>query len=365
MMTSGFADEECEVESMAYERYRLSNKRLGLTLMCGLLIALPATAQFSSDVPLVRIDVKPLDSEDRPIPNLPPASFALFDDGRPQRLIDVTKSDDPISLGILLERETTCPLSWEQSKSAVLTLMNGLLPQDQIYLAALGQPDMTRFSARSGNEFLSAAMDGLRFHQNIPAIEGVKFAVQWLSKNAGEKRLVLVLITDEKHQKETVSSAAMQEMITAGGAIYMIAMGAPSRQKPFRKPAGIVQLVDSTGGIVYTPDFTYGSSDDAARRLAREVHAGYNLLYEPPEGLDGKYHEVRVQVASAKVAKTRARKGYYGFQRTMSSIDACDKLRRLCFDEPSTHVADAAIAVTNIAVEHAVSSRPIPGGPHL
>jgi VWFA-related protein len=274
--------------------------------------SVPAAAQFVSDVPLVSVKVSALDALGRPVSNLPSSSVSLYEDGELQHSIMVNNDDTPISLGILLERGTACPLSWEQTKSAVLTLLEALPSRDEVYIAGVGQAEMHRISLDGPS--LTAKMDGLHVHPDLGASQSVRLALKWLSRNARTNRLALILITDATGPKRSVSQDVMRDVVATGATIYTIRLGEQPRKSSGRNREGeIAQLVDATGGALYIADFTYGSSDDDARKLAKDLHSGYNVLYSPPNGLDGRYHQLRVQIASETVFTVRARQGYYSY----------------------------------------------------
>lgn len=322
---------------------------LGLTL--GILSGFPAAAQFVSDVPLVAVKVSALDALGRPVSNLPSSSLSLFEDGELQHSVKVNNDDTPISLGILLERETACPLSWEQTKSAVLTLVEALSSRDEVYIAGVGQAEMHRISFDSPS--VTARMDGLHVRPDSAVSQSVRLALKWLSRYARTNRLALVLITDAAGPKASVSQVIMREVMATGATIYIIRLGEQPRQSHGRNREGeMAQLVDATGGALYRSDFTYGSSDNNARQLAKDLHSGYNLLYSPPNGLDGRYHQLRVQIASEQVFTVRTRKGYYGYDPKVGEMHLNRSATSLGFGQSSILVDDQGSAQIQDRIFH-------------
>jgi VWFA-related protein len=282
-------------------------------LICGLGLTISAPAQYRSDVPLVVVRTTVLDGSGHPVADVPQGSFALFEDGEPQRLIEAHHDDEPISVGIVLDRESMCPLEWEQSKSAAITLIDSLQSGDRVYISAFGGKNMQEVKSGPEVNTLAQAMNHLQFEDDVLIGKALESAVWFLSNRAQASKLALILITDAERIRGSFSEALAKQVSLTNTTIYVINLG-PERPNAHqnKRKSTLQAFAQQTGGSVYFTDFTYGSSDSAARQLATELHSGYSLVYSPPNGLDGKYHAVRTQVATSNAVTVRSRQGYYG-----------------------------------------------------
>lgn len=301
-----------------------------------------AAAQYRSDVPLVVVRTTVLDGWGHPVADVPQGSFALFEDGERQPLIEAHHDDEPISVGIVLDRETMCPLAWEQSKSAAITLISSLQSGDRAYISGFGGTNMREVTSVAEVNTLAQAMNELQFRADVPIDEALQSAVWFLSSKAGARKLALILITDAEQIRDSFSEALTKQVSLANTTIYVINLGPERRNSHQNKRKSTLRtFAEETGGSVYFTDFTYGNSDNAARRLATELHSGYSLVYSPPNGLDGKYHEIRTQVTATGAVAVRSRKGYYG---TASQLGAA-----------SVRLDGAQLESTNVSVRGTLS----------
>ncbi len=77
-------------------------------------------------------------------------------------------------------------------------------------------------------------------------------------------------------------------------------------------------LADSTGGFLaaYTNNLT-----PYMREAGEDMHAHYELSYNPPGGLNGAYHTIAIRVPGHPGWHVRARRGYYALPQLASPVD--------------------------------------------
>jgi hypothetical protein len=88
--------------------------------------------------------------------------------------------------------------------------------------------------------------------------------------------------------------------------------------------ASMNELAERTGGRAF---FNTNDIAGSVRRAIEDTEVSYVLGFYPEEGdVDGKYHELRVQVPNRKGAEVRARKGYYAADKGPFSEAATKEL---------------------------------------
>jgi VWFA-related protein len=294
--------------------------RFAVSIIFGIGVVTSAKAQFQSDVPLVAVRTAVLDRQGRSVAGLAQGSFSLFEDGKRQQLIEVNKDDAPVLVGVLLDRETMCPVTWEQAKSVALTLVESLQHKDSIFVSGFGNPSAQEIVPDQNTDSFGEIINQVRSVPGTSIEKALNVGVQMLSKERSTGRMALIVVTDAEQISGEISEAFEQQITLADGTVYVIALGHSSHRSRWNKrQSGLRSLVQDTGGAAYFPDFTFNCSDAVARQLAADLHSGYNLLYSPPNGLDGKYHQLRVEVQSPGAVQARCRKGYYGRANRRSS----------------------------------------------
>ena len=145
-----------------------------------------------------------------------------------------------------------------------------------------------------------------------PLYDAVYLGSQALEKGTGDRRRVLVLLTDAG---ETTSRAdfetARRAAVRAGALLYTIVIRAVAGENG-RNTAGehaLETIADTTGGAMYYPD-DISQLKEMFDRIDRELRTQYRLGYYPqPRPPQGLYRSIEVRVKGDY--KVRSQKSYY------------------------------------------------------
>jgi len=137
-------------------------------------------------------------------------------------------------------------------------------------------------------------------------------AQQKLGKEQGERRKLIILITDGDDTASRYSlKQALESVQRNDTIIYAISTNRTTETKSEERERGdktIRQLVDETGGRAYFPTKLSDLSSEF-RKIENELRSQYSLSYSPANPFDGTYRKLRVEITDKKY-KARTRAGY-------------------------------------------------------
>jgi Ca-activated chloride channel family protein len=305
-------------------------------LATGLLAPAAATAQedapsapprakvpnFKMDVGLVNVFVSVTDKAGAPIGGLERDDFALFENGKPQK-IAVFERDTSAPLAIVLSVDLSASVFKdfaEEQQAAYQFAKRVLRPQDRADLLAFsdGTREVTGFTKdakriANGLGSLRGGNGGTAFYSSI------QLASHLLAPEHG--RRVLVVISDGGNTVNGVTyQDALDEAVRDEVMIYSI-IDVPVAASAGRDLGGehaMITLSEQTGGRAYYAD--QASLDRIFDRIADDLRTQYLLGYYPrkraPEEEQEGFRSITVKVKMSDVASNakysvRNRPGYY------------------------------------------------------
>jgi Ca-activated chloride channel homolog len=305
------------------------------TLLIGLLLvgilSVPADAQqmptLRVDVSMVTVGVRVTDAKGREVPNLSAKDFTLLEDGIAQDVTFFSSEEQPVSLGILLDRS--------------ISMMEG----DKLERAKAAA-ELIVDSAHSGTEFMYIPFDHrvevsaefTRDHEGVKRriaattvgggtslYDAILMALE-RSMHAKNGRQALVIISDgaDEHSEHTLDEVihAVQESL-----VQVYAIGYFSKREEGIFLQGGDRLVLAPGKFIDNPRVVFERlakqsgagvffprSDEAlhaaAEQISRDLGTQYTLGYSPSNPVpDNRYRRIRVKLRPKRL-KVRARQGY-------------------------------------------------------
>ncbi|MBZ5535357.1 MAG: VWA domain-containing protein [Acidobacteriia bacterium] len=299
-------------------------------LLVGLLSFLASAQQMPTlrvDVSLVTVGVRVTDSHGREVPNLTAKDFTLFEDGIAQNVNFFSNEEQPVSLGILLDRSSSMVEGGklERAKAAAQLMVDSAhsgtefmyIPfDDRVEVSLEFTPDRESVKRQMA---LTTAVGGTSLY------DAILIALEH-AKHARHGRQALVIISDgaDEHSEHTLQEVihAVQESL-----VQVYAIGYFSKREEEVISRGGDQLVLLPGRFIDNPRVVFErlaqqsgaavffpSSDKAlqaaAERISRDLSTQYTLGYYPSNPVpDNRYRRIKVTLRS-KGLKVRARQGY-------------------------------------------------------
>jgi Ca-activated chloride channel homolog len=266
------------------------------------------------DVNLVSVIASVLDQNNRPVLDLRPEQFELYEEGKVQKIeVFEPETQQPLDLALMVDASLSeiKELQFE-TEAAARFIGQVVRPDDRVGIFEFADT-VTQLAAFSGNvPQLQSAVRRVVPGDGTALYDAVYLGSDALAKAPSDRRKVLILITDAG---ETTSRAdfetARRAALRAEALLYTIIIQ-PVKGENGRNTAGehaLETIADSTGGAMYYPD-DISQLDAIFDRINRELRTQYRLGYYPqPRPPQGSYRAVEVRVKGNY--KVRYRKSYY------------------------------------------------------
>jgi len=289
------------------------------------------------DTDVVAVDVRVTDIHGRPVRNLKPEDFKLYEDGS-ERAISFfnieRRNGEQTPVAVVFALDTSGSMSTEEMRRlrAAMTVFSSWLTERRSLFAVVCFGMSVRvlqpFTSDVGKfdrvfDRLVKEPGGLSTH----TYDAVDDAIRMLRRSAPrmvEGRLikrVVVLVTDGFPVGDTVSAQTVIERANeAEVSIYTITLPSFSPglisigREPLPTPLDVSGIVEHTGGVgIYATDKDF---TPLLRALAAEITSSYVLAFYPTDEKrrDGKFHTIQVRTPSGLTTR-QSKPGYLGNMR--------------------------------------------------
>jgi VWFA-related protein len=294
-----------------------------------------------ANVHLVLAPVTVTDAKGKFIDGLEAEDFVLYDDGLPQRQLQVDSSDTvlaPVALVVAIQGSWISQPALEKIHK-VGGMLQPLISGEKGEIAVLAYDyeihtlqSFTRDSAKVSGAFESVEGRTIKTGVMLDAVmEGVKM----LEKTPESYRRMMLIIGESRDRgSKTKLDQAIEAVQRASITMYPLTYSAQATAwtaRPQDDPALPIDP-DYAGGIVEALRLTTRNAaddfakwtggrhlsftrleglQDAIQRLSAEVHSQYLLSFAPNETANKGLHRLIVQVRGHKGAQVRARPGYW------------------------------------------------------
>jgi VWFA-related protein len=277
---------------------------------------------FKTRVALVHIDAEVVE-EGRTLNGFTADDFRILDQGKPQRLLHLSRGEDPLDIILLFDVSGSMKPKVQQVADAAREGMQELRPGDRVAVMTFNTrtrlvlpftEDLEQVQRTIREEILALPFGGGTFIQSAVSDAAKRF----MRERRGERRRAVLIVTDDIGQRTRRESTVVRELweadavltgLIVGGRAFQIGMVASPYMMALK--VGVKGIAQKTGG-----DFIV-SGDPAADFPAamRRIRNRYHLFYAMPEGKPGVRRSIRVELTAAAArshpkAKVRARTGY-------------------------------------------------------
>jgi len=251
----------------------------------------------------------------RPVPELQPGQFSVFEDGHPVTGVTGFYADQnlPLRLVLMIDASDSMTRGFASERKAAADFLENVVRPgvDQSAVAAFS----TRASIQLGEN--ASAPEKLRLIEDLhssgltalfDSIREATARIRAYDRGTTLTRRVLVLLSDgddnySLHSRQDAITAAQQSDV----AIYAIAPHDPKHPEP--GDANLEELAAATGGRVFYLK-KYEQSPAAFAQIEREIRSEYAVTFHP-EGQVCGFHSVRVEPTDSSL-HARSREGFYG-----------------------------------------------------
>ena len=125
-------------------------------------VAITPREKRSTANPNIRLDVKMIlvpitvtDPTDKPVENLAPDSFRVFEDDVEQRIVSLSKEEGPVSVGFIFDTSSSMKNRMDKSVAAIEQFLKTNMPGDEYFLVRFAdKPSLVTSFTRDPNDIL-------------------------------------------------------------------------------------------------------------------------------------------------------------------------------------------------------------------
>lgn len=270
------------------------------------------------DVPVVTIDAQILQKNGRPI-DLPIEQarehFKVWEDGVPQKIQTISKSQAPITAVLLVEFAATDYHFMYDALNSSYVFASQLQPQDWVAVAEFDIKTHVLVDFTQDKQAIFGALNSLRVpgFQETNIYDAMYDMLDRLDRVPGHKELVVVASGHDTFSKLTLDQILKKIKATPNITIYTVctgeafleyidAMGGANPQVTSMlvdyqaAKAQMAAYARMTGGRTYAPRLM-GELPDIFREVAGAIRDQYTITYKPTNTKqDGTYRKLKVEL---------------------------------------------------------------------
>ncbi len=270
------------------------------------------------DVPVVTVDARVLQKDGRPLALPTEAAkehFRVFEDGVPQQIQSVTKSEAPITAVLLVEFASTNYNFMYDALNASYMFASSLKPQDWVAVVEFDMKTHILVDFTQDKNSIFAALNRLRIpgFSETNIFDAMYDTLDRLDRIPGHKELVIVASGRDTFSKITFDTILKKVKATPNVTIYAISTGRAFLEMADARygntMGGTLQRMDFlqadnemntfcklTGGRWYSPRMM-GELPDDFREIAGAIRNQYTITYKPTNTKqDGTYRKLKVEL---------------------------------------------------------------------
>jgi VWFA-related protein len=246
------------------------------------------------------------DSTDQPILNLPSDSFRVLEDGVEQKITSFSRTDGPVSLGVLFDSSGSMKNRIDASVTALKQVFQGSMPEDEFFVIQFSDAPKALGGFTSDPDEIHRRMGYVQADGWTSLLDAIALGIHKM-KDAKNSRRALLILSDGNDNNSRFSESEVRNMVLeADVRIYAIGLS--------YRPRLLQRLAEETGGKVLVAQHM-GQLSEVVQQLSAEIHSHYLIGYSPSNPVnDGKYRRVKVELvqpAGAQPLRAAWRRGYY------------------------------------------------------
>jgi len=265
------------------------------------------------NVPEVTVDVGVLlEKTHQFVPNLKPANFKIFEDGKEQKVIGFKRTEAPITALLICEFASTNYQFIYDMRNAAFAFAQQLRPQDYVAMMTFDMrtqivTDFTQDKRELLQDINNMRIPGFSERNLFDALyEGL----DRLSRIEGQKYIILIASGRDTFSKITLDKVLDKVKKTPDVTIFTVSTGAVARIMREGRGGGfgnseidylqadnqMQTFARMTGGMSFAPRFVAEMPEDFGA-MNQAIRSKYELIYHPANSAqDGTFRKLLVQL---------------------------------------------------------------------
>jgi len=267
----------------------------------------PLEVEEAAEISSVAVETTVLDRKGRFVKDLTAESFAVLENGTPQKVDLVKQNREPALFALLVDGSQSMAIRSDAVRAAAARLIEPLAKDDQIIVAPFSRSITSVTGPTTDRATVLDAISGIRHKGGTAILDALYEASSGLA--GVTRRKAIVLITDGYDENSEAEFEATAESLRSSGVtLYVIGFGGIAGVS-LKGEKVLSRLADETGGRAWFPrdEHQLVSAYDI---IATDVQHRYLLTYTPQnQARDGTWRAIDVAVPGSEF-RINARKGY-------------------------------------------------------
>ncbi len=272
-------------------------------------------AVISVHTELVTVPVRVTDRGGHPVYGLHQSDFRVFEDGRPRSIAAFHYGDEPVTLGLIVDRSQSMRSKTRALLVAVSALLHASRSDSELFGVEFS--DGASLALREGEAFTNDAGELRTALAAAPAggrtalYDGVILGLQQLERGHADRKVLVVVSDGGDNASQRTSAEVLALAHRSDVVIYAIGLLADTVDE--EEDAGVLKrLCRDTGGAAFFPR-TIADIAAVSTRVADSLREQYTLGFAPQSANDEPpYHRITVTVSASGRGHlyVRTRSGY-------------------------------------------------------
>jgi Ca-activated chloride channel family protein len=280
---------------------RQCNNLVFAILLAGATLALAAQQRLISATPAqaasqtVHLLVSVTDPDDRPWAGLARDDFKVYENDRPQAIASFATTDEPFSIGIILDLSASMTSKLEAARQSILGFIRAANPEDEYFVVGFNdRPELIQDFTDSV-ETIQARLSAVRTGHRTALLDAVCLGLAKM-KEARNERKALFVLSDGGDNHSNCSEGELRAQLRRSG-VKLDSLGIfdriPRMQEERTGPWLLNELSEETGGRLYRGDGLVEIAEHISTKLRNQYVIGYQSS-DPT--MDGKWRKVKVKI---------------------------------------------------------------------
>jgi Ca-activated chloride channel family protein len=260
------------------------------------------------------------DKKGRFITDLTRSDFQVFENKKPQEIMEFTAETDlPLRLAILIDTSNSIRDRFHFQQEAATNFINSVVhTNDKAIVVSFDTAAELVADMTNDTNKLEKAIADLRPGGGTALYDAIYFACKdKLIKDQPMykfRRAMVILSDGDDNESRHGRDQALEMAQRADTVVYTISTNISHIETDGDKV--MKYFAEQTGGAAFFP-FQAKDLNQSFENIANELRHQYNLFYRPePLKNDGLYHQVQIKVKAHRDLTVRARRGYYARRNT-------------------------------------------------
>jgi len=251
-------------------------------------------------------------------------NFVVYEKGEPQSIINVTREDVPVSIGILVDNSGSMREKRQKVSAAVLNLIKASNPGDEVFIVNFNDEPYLDQDFTNNLSAMHEALDRLDSRGGTALYDAVIASSDHLAKAAKRDKKVLLVVTDgeDNESRDSLEQAIRAVQDENGPMIYTIGiLGTEGKQH--RAKRALEALSFQTGGVAFFPK-NLDEVETISQQVARDIRNQYTIVYKPSDPpKPGEFRAIRVEAHASgyRDLQVRTKNGYFAGEQRASATN--------------------------------------------